>query len=50
MTEKLHIKCVVLGEANVGKTSIINRYFYNKLCSYMIIVLPELDNMLFILL
>ena len=30
MTEKLHIKCVVLGEANVGKTSIINRYFYDK--------------------
>lgn len=28
----------------------IEKYFYNKLCSYMIIVLPELDNMLFILL
>ena len=30
MNECLHIKCVVLGEANVGKTSIINRYFYDK--------------------
>ena len=30
MGDCLHIKCVVLGEANVGKTSIINRYFYDK--------------------
>lgn len=30
MSECLHIKCVVLGEANIGKTSIINRYFYGK--------------------
>tara|TARA_B100000963_G_scaffold362019_1_gene402122 strand:+ start:2297 stop:3022 length:726 start_codon:yes stop_codon:yes gene_type:complete len=26
----LHIKCVILGEANVGKTSLITRYFYGK--------------------
>ena len=30
MGDCLHIKCVVLGEANVGKTSIINSYFYDK--------------------
>lgn len=26
----LHIKCVILGEANVGKTSLITRYFCGK--------------------
>ena len=26
----LHIKCVILGEANVGKTSLITRYFYGQ--------------------
>ena len=26
----LHIKCVILGEANVGKTSLITRYFHGK--------------------
>ena len=26
----LHIKCVILGEANVGKTSLITRYFFGK--------------------
>ena len=26
----LHIKCVLLGEANIGKTSLIIRYLYNK--------------------
>lgn len=26
----LHIKCVILGESNIGKTSLITRYFFNK--------------------
>lgn len=29
-TDILHVKCVLLGESNIGKTSLITRYFYNK--------------------
>ena len=29
-----HIKCVILGDANVGKTSIIQRYFFNTFHIY----------------
>lgn len=29
-----HIKCVLLGDANVGKTSIINRYLKGEFCDF----------------
>ena len=30
MDDIRHIKCVILGEANVGKTSLITRYLHDK--------------------